>query len=181
MFLIASFSLFYPADPSWASTNWGVVLCIECSGIHRCSIVSQTVQPSWSHQDSPNFAWKSRILTNMRSRFWHLLFWNEFLWYLYKNTQQRLYRNCPLRTLEMAFQRIKIPTLSIGACSQTNIQLTPLALTWFVSDIIFRFYVLKRLESLVSPFMVVVINFTDFSWLLFVLGASVSMCQRCGP
>lgn len=22
-------------DPTWASTNWGVVLCIECSGIHR--------------------------------------------------------------------------------------------------------------------------------------------------
>ncbi|KAK2551169.1 Arf-GAP with coiled-coil [Acropora cervicornis] len=22
-------------EPSWASTNWGVVLCIECSGIHR--------------------------------------------------------------------------------------------------------------------------------------------------
>lgn len=23
------------SDPTWASTNWGVVLCIECSGIHR--------------------------------------------------------------------------------------------------------------------------------------------------
>lgn len=22
-------------DPTWASTNWGIVLCIECSGIHR--------------------------------------------------------------------------------------------------------------------------------------------------
>ena len=23
------------ADPQWASINWGVVLCIECSGVHR--------------------------------------------------------------------------------------------------------------------------------------------------
>merc|ERR1719381_256231 len=23
------------SNPEWASINWGVVLCIECSGIHR--------------------------------------------------------------------------------------------------------------------------------------------------
>lgn len=24
-------------DPRWASINLGVLLCIECSGIHRCA------------------------------------------------------------------------------------------------------------------------------------------------
>ena len=28
-------SLLHASDPTWASTNWGIVLCIECSGIHR--------------------------------------------------------------------------------------------------------------------------------------------------
>jgi L-rhamnose mutarotase len=26
------------SDPKWASINFGIVLCIECSGIHRYSI-----------------------------------------------------------------------------------------------------------------------------------------------
>ena len=25
----------YPADPDWADINFGVFICIECSGIHR--------------------------------------------------------------------------------------------------------------------------------------------------
>lgn len=28
-------SLFSPADPTWLSTNLGILTCIECSGIHR--------------------------------------------------------------------------------------------------------------------------------------------------
>ena len=27
--------MFFPLDPTWLSTNLGVLTCIECSGIHR--------------------------------------------------------------------------------------------------------------------------------------------------
>ena len=29
------FFVFYFADPDWASINLGVLICIECSGVHR--------------------------------------------------------------------------------------------------------------------------------------------------
>lgn len=41
------------ADPTWASINHGVVLCIECSGIHRglgvhhSKVRSTTLDDSW--------------------------------------------------------------------------------------------------------------------------------------
>jgi len=33
--LVVVKSLFVILDPDWASINLGIVLCIECSGIHR--------------------------------------------------------------------------------------------------------------------------------------------------
>lgn len=29
------FFLFFVIDPTWLSTNFGILMCIECSGIHR--------------------------------------------------------------------------------------------------------------------------------------------------
>lgn len=34
-FLLLSFSLPFTLDPTWLSTNLGILTCIECSGIHR--------------------------------------------------------------------------------------------------------------------------------------------------
>ena len=33
--MLTSFVFFFPADATWLSTNFGVIICIECSGIHR--------------------------------------------------------------------------------------------------------------------------------------------------
>lgn len=34
-FFSLSFSLLCTSDPTWLSTNLGILTCIECSGIHR--------------------------------------------------------------------------------------------------------------------------------------------------
>lgn len=34
-FSFLSFSLLCTSDPTWLSTNLGILTCIECSGIHR--------------------------------------------------------------------------------------------------------------------------------------------------
>src|SRR6266496_720177 len=33
--MVSFYSLLLYLDPQWASTNFGTLLCIECSGIHR--------------------------------------------------------------------------------------------------------------------------------------------------
>ena len=33
--MLTSFVFFFLADATWLSTNFGVIICIECSGIHR--------------------------------------------------------------------------------------------------------------------------------------------------
>uniref|UniRef100_A0A3Q2FP53 Arf-GAP with coiled-coil, ANK repeat and PH domain-containing protein n=1 Tax=Cyprinodon variegatus TaxID=28743 RepID=A0A3Q2FP53_CYPVA len=40
------------ADPRWASINLGILLCIECSGIHRSDTEENTdsIQPVFTRQ-----------------------------------------------------------------------------------------------------------------------------------
>ena len=62
------------------------------------------------------------------------------------NLANMLDKNCPLTTLEMAFQRIKLSIFSGGECPQIPLAACPFS-THVVKKIS-QFYILKRLDSM---------------------------------
>jgi len=60
-------------SPDWASLNLGVLLCIQCSGIHRSLGVHvskvRSISPLWSHIDSYSFSFLTGIISTLFSRY----------------------------------------------------------------------------------------------------------------
>ena len=136
-----------------------------CCLIFRKLSILQTVQPSPSCRDSPSFAWKSLIPTNMSIRIGKILILTSLVIFSSDDFRQKF----PCQNTRMGFQSISISNYFGGAFHRPPWWPLPSAIAWFVGDQkLSWFHILTWLDCLITATLLLFSFFQVFEFQIFL-------------